>query len=63
MPTVAVKEKLAVLFVMAKEFIRGAPVEIERAVENELLFSLLSGNRLMSSAVAVSVWGPAVAVQ
>src|SRR5437879_3618 len=50
-------------FVAESELIFGGPVEIGRFTVSELLFSLLSGNRFTSSAVAVKVWNPAVAFQ
>jgi hypothetical protein len=60
---VALKLKDKVAFVTASELIFGGPVEIGRFTMSELLFSLLSGNRFTSLAVAVKVWNPAVACQ
>src|SRR5207245_5175475 len=62
-PLVALKVKRTMLLVATLIWlIRGGPVEIARVALSALLASLLSGKRLISSAVAVSVWVPGVAV-
>ena len=64
MPPVALKVKLRILFVETPIWlILGAPEEIASLTLIALLPSLLSGKRLMSSAVAVSVCMPGVAFQ